>query len=518
VSDASRSSESTTPGALDMTGAAPGQATADAEARELERLPGNAGNAPLVPTEAPVAPAILSVAATPEAPPRPGAGTPRPYQFPRVERRTLPNGLRLVVAPVRKLPVVSVAAVVDAGAAADPEGEDGLAVLTARAITEGAGDLDPVAFVERVERLGATIDAGADWDAAIVSMTTLAHRVEEAFALFADVLTRPAFPEREVERLKGERLAELLHLETEPRGLAEDAFVRAVYSASSRFSRPEGGDKRAVAALDTAAVRRFHAARYRPAATTLVVAGDIDADTAEALAVRTLGAWAGEAPPAVALNDRPAADTRRTVLVAKPDAAQSELRIGHVGVPRTHPDYFPLVVMNAILGGLFNSRVNLNLREVHGYTYGAHSGFDWRVAAGPFVVSSAVKSDVTDAAVREVLKELERMRDEPVDDGELSLATSYLDGVFPIRYESTSSIASALANLVIYGLPEDYFDRYREQVRAVTAADVQRVAREQLRPDELQVVVVGDPTLVREPLAALGVGPMRVVDVEGVPV
>ena len=481
-------------------------------------LVGDGPSQPLVPDGAPPAPAILSVAGLPEAPPRPAPGTPRPYHFPAVERRTLANGVRLVVAPVRKLPVVSVVAVVRAGATCDPAGAAGLAQLTARALTEGAADLDAVALTERIERLGATIDAGADWDAALVSMTTLAGRLEEAFALFADVLVRPGFPEREVERLKQERLADLLHQETEPRGLADDAFARAVYAHDSRYALAEGGSKRTVPTLGVAAVRRFHAERYRPGATTLVVAGDVDADAAAVLVERLLGGWTGEAAAVPAADDRPAADTRRVIVVAKPDAPQSEVRVGHVGVPRAHPDYFPLVVMNAILGGLFNSRVNLNLREVHGYTYGAHSGFDWRVQAGPFAVGSAVKSDVTDAAVREILAEVARIRDEPVGDDELSLATSYLDGVFPIRYETTSAIAGALANLEIYGLDATYFETYRDRVRAVTAADVQRVARERLRPDELQVVVVGDPATVRGPLAALGLGPLSVVDAEGRPV
>jgi zinc protease len=478
------------------------------------------GAVPLVQTEAPPAPELLRADRVPPAPPRPAPGAPRPYRFPAFERRTLPNGLRLVVAPAPKLPVVSVSAVVDAGAAAEPAGQDGVAALAARALTEGAGALDAVALTERVERLGATIDAGADWDTAVVSMTTLTQHLDEAFALFADVLVRPAFPEREVERLRQERLADLLHLMTEPRGLAEDAFARATYSAASRYARPEGGDRAAVEGLTTEAVRAFHAARYVPAATTLVVVGDVTADAAAALVERALGGWAGaDAAPADeaarATLGRPAADTRRTVLVHKADAPQSELRVGHVGVPRTHPDYFPLTVMNAILGGLFNSRVNLNLRETHGYTYGAHSGFDWRTAAGPFVVSSAVQSGATDKAVVEVLKEVQRIRDEPVADDELSLATSYLDGVFPIRYETTSAIAGALVNLVIFGLPDDYYDRYRERVRAVTVADVQRVAREHLRPEELQIVVVGDPAQVREPLTALGLGPVSVLDAEG---
>jgi zinc protease len=446
---------------------------------------------------------------------RPAPAAPRPYRFPRFERRTLPNGLRLIVAPVRKLPVVSVLAVVDAGATADPAGREGLAMLTARALTEGTASLDAVALTDRVERLGTAVDAGADWDAAVVSLTALTHRLEEAFALFAEVLTRPAFPEREVERLKAERLAELLQLRAEPRGLADEMFARFTYAASSRYARPDGGDEASVAALARDDVAAFHAARYRPGATTVVVAGDVSADDAERLAAAALGAWSGEPPARPAVDDAPATRERRVHVVVKEDAPQSELRLGHVGVSRRHPDYFPVTVMNAILGGLFNSRVNMNLRERHAYTYGAHSGFDWRVAAGPFGVSTAVKSDVTDAATREVLHEIDRMRAEPVAPDELSLATSYLDGVFPIRYETTSALAGALANLVIYGLPEDYFDTYRDRVRAVTAEQVLDAARRHLRPDELQVVVVGDPAAVRAPLEALGAGPVTVYDARG---
>ncbi len=454
--------------------------------------------------------------AAPEAPPRPGAGAPRPYHFPDFERRALPNGLRLVVAPVHRLPLVSVVVVVDAGAASDPAGREGLAVLTARALVEGTASMDAVALVERVEGLGSALDSGADWDAAVVSLTALAPKLGDAFEVLADVLVRPAFPAREVDRLKGERLAELLHLRSEPRGLAEEALARAVYADGSRYARPEAGGEASVAALTEADVRAFHAARYHPAATTVIVAGDVTADAAEALVARTLGTWDGPAAPAPAPADAPASTTRRVHLVPKADAAQSEVRLGHVGVRRDTPDYFPLLVMNSILGGLFNSRVNMNLRERHGYTYGARSGFDWRRAAGPFTVESAVASDVTVAAAKEMLIEIDRIREEPVGADELSLATSYLDGVFPIRYETTAAIASALASAVVYGLPDDYFDAYRERVRGVTADDVRRVAREHLRPDALQLLVVGDAAAVQGPLEAFAFGPIVVHDVDAV--
>ena len=457
----------------------------------------------------------MTAAPSPETgAPRPEPRPPRPYHFPRFERRTLGNGLKLVVASVHKLPVVTVAAVVRAGASCDAEGRDGLAALTARALTEGTASLDAVAFTRTVERLGTAVDAGADWDAALVSMTALTDKLRDAFRLFADVLVNPAFPEREVERLKQERIAEILQMRTEPRGLADEMFARFVYAPGSRYASSDGGDERSIAALGRDDVRRFHAERYVPGATTLIVAGDVTADEAERLATEALGGWSGAAPGASSVDDAPAARERRVHLVTKADAPQSELRVGHVGVPRTTPDYFAIVVMNAILGGLFNSRVNMNLREEHAYTYGAGSGFDWRLGAGPFDVSSAVASDVTAAALTEILKEIDRMRAEPVSASELSLATSYLDGVFPIRYETTAAIASALANLTIYRLPEDYFDTYRDRIRAVTADDVLRAARTYVRPDELQLVVVGNPS-VRDALEALGAGPVAVYDAEG---
>src|SRR4029079_13695600 len=238
--------------------------------------------------------------------------------------------------------------------------------------------------------------------------------------------------------------------------------------------------------------------------TTVIVAGDITADRAEELVSRAFGAWTGGKPARIVADDLPAERLRGVHIIAKGDAPQSELRIGHVGIPRNHPDFFPVNVMNAVLGGLFNSRINLNLPDVHGYTYGAFSGIHWRRQAGPFVVSTAVKSDITDAAAREILSEINRIRAEAVAPDELSLATSYLDGVFPIRFETTSAIAAALAVLVVHGLPDDYYDQYRGRVRSMTVERILEAAQRHLHPESLQMVVVGDPGVVREPLDRLG--------------
>lgn len=448
---------------------------------------------------------------------RPAPGPARPYHFPHFERATLGNGLSVIVVPVRKLPVVTVSLLSDAGATAEPAGQEGVARLTARALMEGTKARTGDALTEGLERLGASLDTDAEWDSSALSMTVLTNRLSEAMALVAEVMLEPTFPERELERLKAERLAEILQRRAEPRGLADDMFARFLYADDSRFAQPDAGSSASVAAITRDRVAAFHSARYRPGSTTAIIVGDIDVDEALRVMQSRFEAWPSQRAVPVEADDRPAQRTQAVHLVEKADAPQTELRVGHVGIPRAHPDYFAALVMNMLLGGLFSSRINLNLREVHGYTYGASSAFDWRRQAGPFVVATAVRSDVTAAAAREVLSEIDRMRAEKVSAEELSLATSYLEGVFPIRYETTAAIARALSAMVVYGLAPDYFDTYRDRVRAVSAPDVLRAAREFLHPEELQLVAVGDPAVIREPLDQLDLGPLQSYDTEGAP-
>ncbi|HYC49550.1 MAG TPA: pitrilysin family protein [Gemmatimonadaceae bacterium] len=446
---------------------------------------------------------------------RPKALSPRPYAFPRFERRRLGNGMQLVVAPVRKLPIATVMALIDAGAVCDDAGYEGIASLTCDLLLEGTLTHDGVQLTERFERLGASVVTAADWDGAAVTLTALREHLAPAIALLGEVLRAPAFPQREVERLKAERMAELLQLRAEPRGLADELFSRFLYEEDSRYSRPEGGSEESVESIHRADIQQFYESRYRPGAVTLVIAGDIDVEDAASLASSAFGDWTGVAPKAVQSTFAPARRERALHIVSKPDAQQSEIRLGCVFLPRSHPDYHAAVVMNAVLGGLFSSRINLNLREKHGYTYGAFSHLDWRRQAGPFVVSTAVQSEVTAPAAREAISEIEQFLRAPISEDELSLATSYLGGVFPIRYETTDAIAGALAALVRYDLPDDFYDTYRDQVRAITAADVLRVAKRHLDARALQMVVVGDLDGIREPLEALGFGGLTVYNTEG---
>lgn len=432
---------------------------------------------------------------------RPKSGPTRDYRFPPFHDEVLPSGIRIVTAPVDKLPLVTVLVIVEAGSVNEQRGKEGIAALTAAGLLEGTSKLDGAELAEKFEQLGTSLESGADWDSAVIKITTLSDKLEEATQLLGEVISSPVFPEREIERLKAERLAEILQLETEPRGLADEKFSEFLYSPESRYSRPDEGSMESVSALSREDVEQFYRSNYRSGGTTVILAGDVTPERARAIVTRAFQKWPPGSAREPQLTTVPRTRVRKVHIVHKPEAPQSELRVGHVGLPRKHPDFFPTLVMNAVLGGLFGSRINLNLREVHGYTYGASSYYDWRRGAGPFVVSTAVQSEMTTPALTEILLEIDRIRSERISDEELTLARDYLEGVFPIRYESTAAIAAALATLVIHDLPADYYDTYRKNIHNVSTEAVIEAANAHLHPRELQTVVVGDAKTIQASLA-----------------
>jgi zinc protease len=441
---------------------------------------------------------------------RPRQAAPRAYSFPPFGEEVLENGIRLMVCPIPKLPLITLLVVINSGAAADPKGKEGLARLTAKSLVEGTPGKSGIDLSGILEGLGTSLESGADWDSSVLKTTFLAEHLDRVLPLLCEVLIRPTFPERELQRLKAERIADLVQIESEPRALADQKFEAFLYSAESRYSIPSGGSHGSISALAREDLVQFHAQRYAPASTTVIAVGDITLEELQPRLRARLGNWnfpaKGGSPPRNIL-----ASVGRTVrIVDKTDAPQSELRVGHAGLERIHPDYFPAVVMNAVLGGLFGSRINLNLREAHGYTYGASSYFDWRRDAGPFVISTAVQTEVTGAALKEIFLEIDRIRAEEIMESELSLAKEYLDGVFPIRYETTGSIAAALANMRIYGLPRDYYDTYRENIRRVSSAEVLCAARSHVQPEQMQVVIVGNTAALRGSVEELRIGPIEV--------
>lgn len=441
---------------------------------------------------------------------RPVPGTPRPYAFPAIVRGELANGLRVAVVRMPGRPLVAATLLVRAGAADEPPALGGAAVLTARALTEGTELRDAIAFTEAAERLGASLHAEAGWDATSAGFAVPAARLDAALELLAELLRRPAFPPSEVERLRDERLTDLLQAKADPRRRADEAFIAAVYAPASPYHRPAAGTAATVGALGAAELRALHARSLSPDRATLVVAGEVDPARVVAAAERLLADLPRVPAAATTIDDAPAARTRRVRVVHRPGSVQTELRVGHPGIPRRHPDIHAVSVMSAILGGLFNSRLNMNLREGKGWTYGAGAGFDTRRARGPFSARAAVNSEVTLPALRELLGELDRIREAPVSDAELRAARDYLVGVFPLRFETPGPVAGALAGLFTHDLPDDELVRYRAAIEAVSAEEVLRVAREQIRPEEAAIVLVGDHERFDAELEAARFGPVEV--------
>jgi zinc protease len=443
----------------------------------------------------------------------PNPGPPRPYHFPHVTRQTLANGLEILIAENHAAPLASVRALVRSGADHDTVDVAGLASLASDLLDEGAGGRDGVQLAEELGLLGASVGTGADWDASYVSLDVLSRHVTPALAIFADVVRRAALPADALERVRSERLMDLLQQRDEPAAIAAKRFSGLLYGKGA-YGNSISGNPESIAGIKLEQVREFYTRHFIPNNTAIIAAGDIDAAEMTATIESLFGDWPrGEEPPRPVVSPPPV-DACRIYLIDRPSAVQSEIRIGHVGVHRGTADYFALSVMNALLGGVFNSRINLNLRERHGYTYGARSTFAFRRQAGPFVVSAPVRNEVTRESVEEVFSELRRIRTGDVEDRELDDTKSYLMGVFPATVQSSSDIAGRLLDMELYGLPHDYFDRYRDNIAAVGKDDIAAVARKYIDPDRAVIVIVGNAQQIREPLGSLGM-PIHEMDVDG---
>lgn len=443
----------------------------------------------------------------------PPATAPRPYHFPDVTRLTLPNGLRVLVAENRNAPLVAMRTLVRSGADQDNSELAGLAALTADLLDEGAGNRDVIKLAEDAGLLGASISTGADWDATYVSVDVLSRNTEPSAEMLADVSYRATLPEDEFERVRRERLTEILQQRDEPAAIAGKRFASLLYGQGV-YGNSVIGTAESVARIRLDDVRRYYDAHFLPNNSAVVITGDVDASSALRLAERIFSEWKQGPEPKREPVSPQRFDSSRIYIIDRPQAVQSEIRVGHIGVPRSCEDYFAVSVMNALLGGVFNSRINLNLREKHGYTYGARSTFAFRRQAGPFVVAAPVRNEVTRESVSEILDELRRIRTGDIEDVELNDTKNYMMGVFPATVQSASDIAGRLLDMELYGLPENYFDRYRENIGGVSKEDVARVATKYLDPDRALIVIVGSAKQIREPLGQLGF-PMHEVDIEG---
>ena len=434
----------------------------------------------------------------------PGVGPDPPFLFPRFERHRLGNGLEVRVLQHGTMPIVSFALVVRGGSGSDPAGRDGLMGVVADMADEGTGGLGAIEVSEALASIGGDYDLEVGADAVVFTLTTLSRFTDRAADLFAGMTTRPSLREADFERVRQLRRDRLRQLKDVPSAVAERAFLRLVYGPHP-YGHLSIGDEPSLAALSLEAVVEAHRAHFRPANTTLILAGGLPVDTLLRSAERAFGAWQEPSPSApthAADQLQPPPPGTRLALVPREGAAQSELRIGRLAARRDTPDYPALVVMNAVLGGQFVSRINMKLREEKGYTYGARTGFDWHKGIAPFVLHASVQTAATSEAVSDALHEFEALRGErPVTAEELELAKASLTRGYPQSFQTVPQVARAIGQLALYDLPDDYFTNFGRTIHAVTAAEVTDAARTHLDPDAQTILIVGDEHAVVASLA-----------------
>jgi len=444
-------------------------------------------------------------------------GDPR-FGLPKIEKAKLSNGLEVWTVRQTELPIVSMDMVFKSGGTFEPAEKSGVSSLTATLLNTGTETRSALDIANGLQSIGASLGAGSGWDSTDVSLSTLTKNLDQALDIFADVIVNPIFPEAELETIRRRALVGFIQRKSNPNAISNVVYDRVLYGAEHPYGRQLSGSEATIKSLSRNDLVSFYEASYRPNNAVLIVVGDVDSKTLMPKLEKVFAAWK---PGNVAMGELPSAKAMEKsgiYIVDRPDSAQSVVSIGHIGVERSSPDYFPLQVMNSILGGQFISRVNLNLREDKGYTYGARSGYDFRRGAGPFSASADVQTAVTKESVTEFMKELSDIRGtNPVTQKELDYNKQSLIRRYPRGFETVGQISGQLSNLVTYNLPDSYFNDYIQKVNGVTLADVNRVANKYLTPDKVAIVIVGDRKAIEPGLKQLGYE-IQFLDTEGNPI
>jgi predicted Zn-dependent peptidase len=447
----------------------------------------------------------------------PELGPPPRVSLPPINTRQLPNGLKLMIVEQHELPLADFVLLVGSGSTADPASKPGIANLLSGMLREGTTTRKSLEIADQIAFLGIRLSPTSSWESSTLSLHTPTAQLDSALALFADVALHPSFPANEFERVRKTQLTELLQLRDQGAAIASIAFPAIIYGSAHPYGAPAQGTEASVKALTTGDLQSYYQANFRPNNATLIVVGDVTPGQVEQKINALFGSWQRADIPQINYSEPPKSGTTTIYLIDKPGAAQSSFRIGAVGVPRSTQDYFALTVMNTILGGSFSSRLNQNLRETRGFTYGAGSRFDMRRAAGPFLASAEIVTAKSDSALLEFMKELNGIR-QAVPPAELSRAKRYLQLQLPGNFETTQQIAAALVPVALYGLPLDYYNNYVQNIESVTQADVARVAQQYINPGSLAVVIVGDRKTIEAGLKATNVGPIAIRDISGQPI
>ena len=443
-----------------------------------------------------------------ERPPGPLAA--REAKFPPYDIRTLPNGLRVVVVMHHEQPVVTLRLLTQAGSVCDPPGKSGVAALAAALLDQGTSMRSAEQIADTIDSIGGGLGTGAGSDLSFANVIVMKDSLAIGFDLLADVVRNPAFRTEEIERQRQQALSGLRVGLEDPDYLASVVFDRLVYGFHP-YGLPGSGTPESLQSITAADLQAFHRRFYGPANSILAVVGDILADEAFAGAERVFGSWprVEVPPPPVA---EPPVPTRRLVIVNKPDAVQTEIRVGHLGIERQHADYLAMDVAMKILGGEGSNRLHRVLRSERGLTYGAEANMQALKQAGDFMAETDTRTDTTADVLRLMVDEFQKLQRERVNERELADAQAYLAGSFPLTIETPDAIAAQVLNVLFYGLPLGEVESYRERVNAITADDIQRVARQYLKPDRLSVVLVGNAKAFVGQLKGVGFPEYEVVE------
>ncbi len=423
----------------------------------------------------------------------PSGQKPRAFNFPEFDRFKLKNGLEIVFAPHRKLPILAFQLVIKSGASYDPQGKEGIASFVCELLTEGTKSRSSYDFSHALEDLGTQFSAHADWNGSFIEMITVKKQLKPSMDLFCEALFYPAFKNEEIDRVRKRLLNQRIRVADNAGSIAHETFSRALYD-DSRYGLPVIGVSSGIKTFSDKDVFSFYKKVYQPQNATLIIVGDLSMAEAKKLAEDNFSAWENSQPYKITEPIFSQKEQQRLFLIHKENAQQAEIRIGHLGIERKNPDFFAVAILNQILGGYFLSRINLNLREDKGYTYGVSSRFVARKALGLFMINTAVDTPNAIESVKEIIKEIKSMQQEMVTDQELEQAKGYLTGIFPLAFESGSQIAAGLSNIVVFDLEDDYYRKYREQIAMVTKEQVWNAAKKYLHPDKLSIVVCTDKT------------------------
>ncbi len=451
---------------------------------------------------------------------KPPAATKEPtFKPPVAKRLKLKNGMALLVVENHNLPILSMVLVVPgAGSSDDPKGKYGLASFTADLLDEGAGGLSPIAIAEEQDRLGAGIGVGVDTDAAYVSVSTLSKTLDETLGLVTKVLTQPTFDDKEVERVKGDRLTALELRRDRPREVANNILNAALFGADSPYGHPTSGARETFKGITGADAKTFYAEHWNPAGMTLVVAGDVDAAALKTKLEAGIGAWVVKGAKKAAKPISPAQKiSSRLLVVDRKDAAQSDVRIGLVGLDRKDKRYAQFEVFRTAFGDGFTSRLTQTLREKMGIVYNAGAVADWRLAPGPFYVSTAIQTPSTGQGIGKVLEILDDLAKNGLPKEELDKAKQNIIRALPATFGTNAGVAGAFAELALQGLPDNWYATYAASVRTVTAAQVKAIAKAAMPSNKVVISIVGDYTKIKPEIDKLSLGDPAMHDLYGVP-